>query len=51
MVKEAYEFFKTLSKQNLFAITYRIQNSKKAETKERWIQKFITMFEKGEKIR
>lgn len=48
--KKALAFFKTLSKQNLFSVTYRIQNAKKAETKEKWIKKFIEMFEKGEKI-
>jgi uncharacterized protein YdeI (YjbR/CyaY-like superfamily) len=48
--KKAEAFFKTLSKQNLFAITYRIQNSKKSETRERWIKRIVEMLEQGEKF-
>ncbi|WPU64355.1 YdeI/OmpD-associated family protein [Peredibacter starrii] len=48
--KRAAEFFKTLNKQNIFAIVYRLQNSKKAETRERWINKIIQMLENGEKF-
>ncbi len=39
--KKAKAFFETLNKQNLYAITYRLQNSKKPETRERWIAKII----------
>lgn len=46
--KKATAFYKTLSKQNIFAIAYRLHNSKKAETRERWINKIILMLEKGE---
>lgn len=48
--KKAAAFFKTLNKQNLYAITFRIQNAKKAETKEKWIRKIIAMFEKQEPL-
>lgn len=48
--KKAAAFFKTINKQNIFAIVYRLQNSKKAETRERWINKIILMLENGEKF-
>ena len=48
--KKAQEFFKTLNKTNTFAITWRIQDAKKKETRERRIQKFIEMLERGEKF-
>ena len=41
--KAAKEFFRTLNKQKLFFITFRLQNSKKPETRERWIKKIIEM--------
>ncbi len=46
----AREFFETLNRQNLFAIVYRLQTAKKAETRQRLIEKFLTMFENGEKL-
>jgi uncharacterized protein YdeI (YjbR/CyaY-like superfamily) len=46
--KKAAAFFKTLNKQNTFAITYRLENSKKPETRVRWIKKIIEMLAKGE---
>lgn len=48
--KKAKAFFDTLNKQNLFSITYRLQNSKKPETRARWIEKMIEMFARGEKF-
>ena len=46
--KKAAAFFKTLNKQNLYAITYRIQNTKKQETKDRWIKRIVEMLSNGE---
>ncbi|GKS12672.1 hypothetical protein YDYSY3_36720 [Paenibacillus chitinolyticus] len=46
----AKAFYDTLNKQNKFAIHFRIQNVKKQETREKRIQQFIEMLERGEKI-
>ncbi|WP_040950757.1 YdeI/OmpD-associated family protein [Gorillibacterium massiliense] len=43
-------FFETLNKQNKFAILFRIQNAKKPETRNKKIQQYIEMLEKGEKL-
>ncbi|MGE4133860.1 MAG: YdeI family protein [Bdellovibrionales bacterium] len=48
--KKAKTFYETLNKANRFAISYRLQNSKKPETRERWIQRIIQMLAKGEKF-
>lgn len=48
--KKAKVFFATLNKTNLYSITYRLQNSKKMETRERWIKRIIEMLSKGEKF-
>ena len=48
--KKAKAFFGTLNNQNLFSITYRLQNSKKPETRERWVKRIIEMLAKGEKF-
>jgi uncharacterized protein YdeI (YjbR/CyaY-like superfamily) len=45
--KKAYSFFKTLDRANLYAITYRIQTSKKPETRARWIARIVEMLENG----
>lgn len=45
--KKASAFFKTLNRANLHAITYRIQTSKKSETRERWIARIVEMLENG----
>jgi uncharacterized protein YdeI (YjbR/CyaY-like superfamily) len=45
----AAAFFETLDRQNRFAILYRIQDAKKAETRARRIQKYVTMLAEGEK--
>ncbi|GGH22251.1 YdeI/OmpD-associated family protein [Paenibacillus segetis] len=47
---KAKEFYETLNNVNKFAILFRIQQAKKQETREKRIQQFITMLEKGEKI-
>jgi uncharacterized protein YdeI (YjbR/CyaY-like superfamily) len=46
----ATEFFTNLDRANRYAVLWRIQTAKKAETRTRKIQQFITMLEKGEKI-
>ena len=48
--KKAQEFFKTLNKTNLYSISYRLQTSKKPETREKRIQTIIKMLESGEKF-
>jgi len=47
---EAAAFFKTLNKTNSYAILWRIQTVKKAETRARKIEQFIAMLERKEKI-
>jgi uncharacterized protein YdeI (YjbR/CyaY-like superfamily) len=42
--------FETLGRQNRFAILYRIQDAKKAETRARRIEKYVEMLAKGEKL-
>ena len=39
----AAEFFETLDRQNRYAILYRIQDAKKAETRARRIEKYVAM--------
>jgi uncharacterized protein YdeI (YjbR/CyaY-like superfamily) len=46
----AAAFFKTLDRANRYAVLWRIQTVKKAETRARKIQQFIAMLEKKEKI-
>lgn len=46
----AKAFFSTLSAANRYAILWRIQTAKKAETRDRRIRSFIEMLEKGETI-
>jgi uncharacterized protein YdeI (YjbR/CyaY-like superfamily) len=43
-------FFKTLDRANRYAVLWRIQTVKKAETRARKIQQFIAMLERKEKI-
>jgi uncharacterized protein YdeI (YjbR/CyaY-like superfamily) len=47
---KAKAFFETLNSQNRFAILFRIQNVKKAETRAKKIAQYIEMLSKGEKI-
>jgi uncharacterized protein YdeI (YjbR/CyaY-like superfamily) len=46
----AKAFFATLNSANRYAILWRIQTVKKAETRARRIQQFIEMLERNEKI-
>ena len=48
--KKAREFFATLSKQNRYAILYRIQDAKRPETRARRITQFVEMLARGEKL-
>jgi uncharacterized protein YdeI (YjbR/CyaY-like superfamily) len=48
--QRAAAFFKTLDRANRYAVLWRIQTVKKAETRARKIQQFIEMLERGEKI-
>lgn len=47
---KAKAFFKTLSRTNSYAITWRVQTAKKPETRARRIKTFIEMLEKGETL-
>ena len=47
---KAKAFFATLDSRNRYAILYRIQTAKKAETRTKRIQQFIRMLEKKEKL-
>ena len=46
----ATAFFATLNGQNRYAVLFRIQTAKKAETRARRIQQFVEMLARGEKI-
>ena len=46
----AKKFFKTISAANRYAILWRIQTAKKAETRERRIKEYIARLEKGETL-
>ena len=48
--KKAKVFFATLNSVNQYAILFRIQTAKKAETRVRRIQQFVEMLERGEKL-
>jgi len=48
---KAKKFFATLNSQNRYAILFRIQNVKRAETRARKISQYIDMLNNGEKIR
>lgn len=47
---KARQFFATLDSQNRYAVLFRIQNVKRAETRARKISQFIDMLSRGEKI-
>ncbi|GMX62786.1 YdeI/OmpD-associated family protein [Paenibacillus elgii] len=47
---QAKAFFETLDSQNRYAILFRVHSAKKAETRAKRIQQFVTMLERGEKI-
>jgi uncharacterized protein YdeI (YjbR/CyaY-like superfamily) len=46
----AAEFFATLSGRNRYAILYRVEEAKRAETRARRIEKFVDMLERGETL-
>lgn len=46
----AAAFFADLDSANRYAITYRLAEAKKPETRERRLHKFVAMLERGEKI-
>jgi uncharacterized protein YdeI (YjbR/CyaY-like superfamily) len=46
----AAAFFATLDSANRYAITYRLAEAKKPETRTRRLAKFVAMLERGEKI-
>jgi len=46
----AKAFFESLARVNRYAVLWRIQTVKKAETRARKIREFVRMLEKGEKI-
>jgi uncharacterized protein YdeI (YjbR/CyaY-like superfamily) len=47
---EAKAFFETLNSANRYAIIWRLQTAKKAETRERRLRQFIEMLERHEKL-
>jgi uncharacterized protein YdeI (YjbR/CyaY-like superfamily) len=47
---DAQAFFNTLDSRNRYAILYRIQTAKKAETRAARLQKFVAMLAQGQKI-
>jgi uncharacterized protein YdeI (YjbR/CyaY-like superfamily) len=48
--KRAAAFFKTLDSKNRYAVLYRTQSAKKAETRARRIAAFVAMLARGENI-
>ena len=46
----AAAFFADLDSANRYAITYRLAEAKKAETRSRRLAKFVAMLERGEKV-
>ncbi len=46
--RKAKAFYKTLTRANTYAIYFRITNAKKPETRQRWIERIISMLESGE---
>lgn len=47
---KAHEFFKALDSTNRYAVLFRIQTAKKAETRAQKIQQFVQMLERNERI-
>lgn len=47
---KAKAFFATLDSRNRYAILFRIQNAKKAETRAKRIEQFIAMLDRGDKL-
>lgn len=49
-VPDALKMFETLNRANLYALTFRINGVKKAETRARNIEKFVAMLARGETL-
>ena len=49
-VPRAQEFFQTLDRHNSFAMIYRVQEAKRAETRQRRIEQFVQMLSEGRKL-
>jgi uncharacterized protein YdeI (YjbR/CyaY-like superfamily) len=47
---QAAEFFAGLSKQNRYAITYRLQDAKKPETRQKRLAQFMDMLRRGDSL-
>ena len=47
---EAKAMFERLNRQNRFAVLYRIETAKRADTRQRRIEKFVAMLARGETI-
>ncbi|HWU24381.1 MAG TPA: YdeI/OmpD-associated family protein [Candidatus Paceibacterota bacterium] len=45
--KKAYEFFKTLTRANVYSITWRLQTAKKPETREKRVKAILQMLKEG----
>lgn len=48
--QQAYEFFKTLNKANLYAIAWRLETARKPETREKRMQALLEMMKKQQKL-
>lgn len=48
--KKAAKFFATLNRTNHFAVTFRLQNAKRPETRANRIAQFVERFANGEKL-
>jgi len=48
--RKAKAFFATLDRRNVYAISYRLEDAKRPETRERRIRQFIEKLERGEKL-
>jgi uncharacterized protein YdeI (YjbR/CyaY-like superfamily) len=47
---DAFAFYKTLSRRNLYAIHYRIETAKRPETRQKRVREFVEMLLRGEKF-
>jgi uncharacterized protein YdeI (YjbR/CyaY-like superfamily) len=48
--QNAYEFFKTLNKANIYAIAWRLQTAKKPETREKRMKTLLEMMKNQQKL-
>ena len=48
--RTAYAFYKTLNKSNTYAIAWRLQTARKAETRARRMAALLGMLSRGEKL-